>query len=95
MSVKSRLTDVLKHQILHQLPSLLRDIEVRIREGEAELSRLGEERATLADQRQYLLHIARRFLMLMKSATDGSYKDAFFGSAKTAEGYAKRLRAVI
>ncbi|KAF2464380.1 uncharacterized protein BDR25DRAFT_319249 [Lindgomyces ingoldianus] len=62
-SLKPRLSNILKDQILRQLPSLLQDVESGLS-------------------------------VLMKAAVDGIYNDPFFGSAKTEEGYQKRLRAV-
>lgn len=94
-SLKGRLSDVLKDQILDQLPSLLRDVAEGIRAGEARLSRLGGSRATPEAQRQYLARVAQDFSTLTKSATDGIYQESFFGSANTTDGYRRRLRAVV
>ena len=94
-SLKERLSNVLKEQILHQLPSLLHDVEVGIGESRTKMVRLGNSRVTFADQRQYLLQVAQEFSALIKSAVDGVYINSFFGSAKTNEGYRRRLRAVV
>lgn len=94
-SLKIRLSNVLKDQILRQLPGLLEDIHKGIAECETKLERLGTARDSLADQRRYLSQVAQDFSSLMKATINGTYEDAFFGSAKTEEGYQKRLRAVV
>ena len=94
-SLKPRLSNILKDQILRQLPSLLQDVESGILECQGRLNRLGTPRATFEEQRRYLLRASQDFSVLMKAAVDGIYNDPFFGSAKTEEGYQKRLRAVV
>ncbi|KAK5129239.1 hypothetical protein LTR08_003724 [Meristemomyces frigidus] len=54
-SLKHRLSNVLKNQILRQLPSLLRDVEAGILACHTRLKHLGNPRATLVDQHRYLL----------------------------------------
>lgn len=94
-SLKPRLSNVLKDQILRQLPNLLQDVESGISECRSRLERLGTPRATFDEQRRYLLRVSQDFSVLMKAAVDGIYNNPFFGSAKTEEGYQKRLRAVV
>lgn len=94
-SLKPRLSNVLKDQIVHQLPSLLWDVQLVRSECQARLDRLGTSRATFEEQRLYLLRASQAFSGLMKAAIDGFYNDPFFGRAKTKEGYQKRLRAVV
>ncbi|KAG5993869.1 hypothetical protein E4U43_003379 [Claviceps pusilla] len=92
-SLKPRLSNVLKDQILQQLPDLLNDVESEINACTSLLDRLGTPRSTMVEQRKYLLQVSRDFTLLMKAAVDGEYNHPFFGSAKTEEGYKKRLRA--
>jgi hypothetical protein len=94
-SLKPRLSNVLKDQIVHQLPSLLQDVQHVRSECQTRLDRLGTPRATFEEQRRYLLRASQDFSGLMKAAIDGFYNDPFFGRAKTEEGYQKRLRAVV
>lgn len=94
-ALKTRLSNVLKEQILRQLPSLLRDVEMLIADCQHKLQRLGTPRTTVAEQRRYLLQVSQHFSTLVKAAVNGVYNDGFFGSAKTDEGYHKRLRAVV
>jgi GTP-binding protein EngB required for normal cell division len=94
-SLKPRLSGVLKEQILHQLPSLVQDVESGVSESQSLLERLGGPRTTFEEQRRYLLQVSHDFSILMKAAVDGVYIDPFFGSAKTDKGYQKRLRAIV
>jgi GTP-binding protein EngB required for normal cell division len=94
-SLKPRLSNVLKDQILHQLPSLLQDVRLAIEESQARLNRLGTSRGTLEEQRRYLIRASQDFSSLMKAAVDGIYNDAFFGRAQEESGYQKRIRAVV
>ncbi|KAG6266920.1 hypothetical protein E4U48_005272 [Claviceps purpurea] len=92
-TLKPRLSDVLKNQILQQLPDLLHDVESEIDACSTIVDRLGTPRSSANEQRKYLLKVSREFTNLMKAAINGEYNHPFFGSAKTNEGYNKRLRA--
>lgn len=94
-SLKPRLSNVLKNQILRQLPGLIQDVEEGVSDCQRRLQQLGTQRVTVSEQRRYLVDVSQRFSTLMRAAVDGVYNDAFFGTAKTEEGYEKRLRAVI
>ncbi|KAK3175407.1 hypothetical protein K4F52_010291 [Lecanicillium sp. MT-2017a] len=95
LSLRPRLSNVLREQILQQLPSLLHDVASEMDSCSAELQRLGAARSTVREQRRYLLQVSREFTTLMQAAVDGEYNNAFFGSAKTDEGARRRLRARI
>ncbi|OBR03058.1 Dynamin family protein [Colletotrichum higginsianum IMI 349063] len=94
-SLKPRLSNVLKNQILLQLPSLLLDIESNLEDCRQRLKQIGPSRKTIKEQRQYLLRTSQEFSTLMKAAADGNYSHAFFGSALEEDGYRRRLRAVV
>ncbi|TPX18648.1 uncharacterized protein E0L32_002505 [Thyridium curvatum] len=94
-ALRPRLSEVLKQQILRQLPSLVEDVEARILDCQHHLARLGASRGSLAEQRRYLHHIGEQFSMLIRASLDGSYNDPFFGSAEQEDGYQKRVRAVV
>ncbi|PVH98723.1 dynamin family protein [Periconia macrospinosa] len=94
-SLKPRLGKILKDQITAQLPAVLNQIQDGIQESKNILNLLGPSRATFSEQQRYLLQISQSFSSLVKAAVDGSYYDPYFGSAATAEGYQKRLRAVL
>lgn len=94
-SLKPRLSNLLKDQILFQLPSLIKDVEKGIHKCKDSLKKLGTPRESASEQRQYLIHISHEFSALMKAALDGTYNDPFFGSSNTEQGLDRRLRAVV
>jgi GTP-binding protein EngB required for normal cell division len=93
--LKIRLSNILKDQILLQLPGLLEDVSVGITASHSLLEQLGSSRSALRDQRRYLLQVSHDLSALIKSAVDGMYNDRFFGNAMTNTGYQRRLRAVV
>ena len=94
-TLRPRLSDVLLHQILRELPNLMSDVEEGIERSKLQLQTLGGPRSSLPEQRNYLLQASRTFETLMTAAVHGRYADAFFGDAETVQGYAKRLRSVV
>lgn len=94
-SLKSRLSSVLKRQIMQQLPSLVEDVERSIHDCKLRLDRLGAARSSPEEQLQYLSRVSQDFTSLTKAAVDGNYNHVFFGDKKTYDGYNKRLRAVV
>ncbi|MCJ1323323.1 hypothetical protein MMC15_008679 [Xylographa vitiligo] len=94
-TLRDRLSRVLLRQIAAELPSLIDEIEIKSNTCRDRLDKLGEPRATVDEQRLYLLHISQSFQSLAKAAVDGTYNDPFFGDAKSTPGYQKRIRAVI
>jgi GTP-binding protein EngB required for normal cell division len=94
-ALRTRLSSVLKDQILSQLPSLVQDVENGMLECTERLDRLGPVRTTREEQLDYLLHVSEEYTSLMKQAIDGMYTDRFFGSRKKRDGYPLKLRAVV
>ncbi|KAI0849468.1 P-loop containing nucleoside triphosphate hydrolase protein [Daldinia vernicosa] len=94
-SLRTRLSEVLKEQILEQLPEVLEEIQRGLDECTSQLEKLGEARSTRAEQRKYLLKASHQFSNLITEAKDGFYQDKFFGNAREEIGYRKRLRAVV
>jgi GTPase SAR1 family protein len=94
-TLRPRLSRVLLGQILAELPSLVRDVEIELQACQERLGALGASRGTISDQRMYLLKVSQTFLSLMTAAVEGVYVDGFFSDPDTKEGYAKRLRAVV
>ena len=94
-ALRGRLSRVLLEHITTELPALIDDIERGIKDCEGRLSHLGESRASVKEQRTFLMRTSQRFQSLVKAATDGDYSDSFFGDSFSDEGYSKRLRAVI
>lgn len=94
-TLRDRLSKLLLGQIAAELPSLIEEIDIKSKACRSRLDRLGEPRATLAEQRVYLLHISQSFQSLVKAAVDGTYNDPFFEDAKSEAGYQKRIRALM
>ena len=94
-NLRSRLNKVLLGQIATELPSLIEEIDVKSGACRNRLERLGDPRATLAEQQLYLFHLSQSFQSLVKAAVDGTYNDPFFGDARSEPGYEKRIRAVM
>lgn len=93
--LRDRLSKMLFNQIREQLPGLMADIEKEKTDCRAKLEELGQSRLTLEEQREYLLDISEGFEKLCTDAINGPYNDPFFGDGVAAEGYEKRLRAVV
>ncbi|KAE8320142.1 P-loop containing nucleoside triphosphate hydrolase protein [Aspergillus transmontanensis] len=94
-TLRQRLSKLLLGQIAAELPSLIDEIQSKMDLCAKGLEKLGEPRATLKEQRSYLLHISQCFQTLVRSGLDGSYNSSFFESAHSENGYHKRMRAVI
>ena len=94
-SLNVRLSKILLEQIKRYIPSLIKDIQLGIEECKMKLTKLGDSRSTVEEQRQYLLELSEYFQALCKPAIDGNYDDEFFGDPSSDEEYRKRLRAVV
>ncbi|KAI3321064.1 dynamin family protein [Xylariaceae sp. AK1471] len=93
--LRTRLSEVLLRQIATELPSLIMEIDEKLRDCSDLLRQLGEPRATVHEQRLCLLNISQRFQSIVYDVKNGTYTDPFFVSADTELGYEQRLRAVI
>lgn len=89
-TLRVRLSHVLRDQILWQLPSVIENVSAGIVEYKHILEKLGASRATVSEQRRYLLKISAGFSELVKAAVDGVYTNDFFKASKD-----RHLRAVI
>ena len=74
---------------------LIDDIETKINDCRGTLARLGPNRDGFDQQRLFLLQISQEFQAISKASLDGSYGHRYFGESRSANGYTKRLRAVI
>ncbi|EOA85870.1 uncharacterized protein SETTUDRAFT_151664 [Exserohilum turcica Et28A] len=93
--LRERLSKLLLVQIAAELPGLVEEIELKSAACRTGLEKLGQPRASIEDQRQYLVTLSQACQALTKAAVDGTYNDDFFGDAKTDAGYQKRIRAVV
>ncbi|KAJ5214784.1 hypothetical protein N7468_010463 [Penicillium chermesinum] len=94
-TLRNRLSSLLLGQISNELPSLIEEINSKITVCQQELTKLGNPRSTIDEQRSYLLQISQGFQSIVKAAVDGTYNEPFFGDATTDAGCQKRIRAVI
>lgn len=99
-ALRHRLSSSLLCLIHRNLPDLITDIQNKIMDSELEIEKMGAPRATIQEQRQYLVDISSRFGRITNQALNGSYVDEFFGGFR--EGMTskkeldfRRLRAVI
>ncbi|KAL1836384.1 hypothetical protein VTJ49DRAFT_5222 [Mycothermus thermophilus] len=86
----TRLSRVLRQQIIRQLPAVIEDVTKGIEDCKEILARLGPARVTITEKRRYLLAVSTRFTKLARAAVDGIYTDAFFRGSRS-----RRLRAVV
>ncbi|KKK14665.1 dynamin GTPase, partial [Aspergillus ochraceoroseus] len=94
-SLRTRLSKLLLRQIAAELPSLIEEIKAKEYECIKQLKKLGQPRATLDEQKSYLLHISQHFQSLVKAAVDGTYNEVFFEGIQSSAGRQKRIRAVV
>lgn len=94
-TLRSRLSALLLTRIKKELPRVYKEINNGLKDCETQLSKLGQSRSTVYEQRVFLSKIGETFGRLCKAATDGIYEEEFFGDVTTTEGRLKRLRAVI
>lgn len=95
VALRERLSNVLRNQILMQLPSVLEDVEAGLELCRNTLHKLGASRASNDEQRRYLFNISTKFSSLLQAAIDGQYTDVYFSDNKQQPAYPKRLRAVL
>lgn len=93
-TLRPRLSRVLQTQILRELPSLMNDVDMGMKECQARLDGLGVSRGSPEEQRLHLHTVSDAFTTLMRDALNGRYDGQYFGDASTDDGYTKRIRAV-
>ena len=93
--LRRRLSRVLLSQIKQEVPSLLREIELKLDDCKTELRRAGQARGTETQQRRFLLDLSQEYRTLSRAAVDGVYGDEFFGDPLSDDDYQKRVRAVV
>jgi GTP-binding protein EngB required for normal cell division len=95
-ALRTRLSALLRDQILDQLESLVQDVKVGIDDCDARLKRLGPERKTRQQQLSYLLRVSEEYTSLATQAVEGTYTAyQFFGKRKEIDKFRRRLRAVV
>lgn len=94
-TLRTRLSKLLLRQIATELPNMMRELDAKFTECNADLQDLGVPRVDERDQRLYLFQIGEDFSTLVKSSVDAGYNHSFFVDAKTDRGYTQRIRAVV
>lgn len=94
-SLKPRLSNLLREQIITHLPGFIAEVSAEIKDVEAKLERLGQPRKTIGAKRQYLIDVSKEFTSLATAAVDGNYNGDFFHDPRTPEGAKQHLRATV
>ncbi|KAK4890570.1 hypothetical protein LTR27_010732 [Elasticomyces elasticus] len=92
-SLREKLEQCLFGCIISELPALLDELKVELKDRQSTIERLGPARATLEEQRRYLSTIMSRLHRLTEAALDGDYDTAEFVTFFNRSD--KRLRAAI
>ncbi|KAF2723971.1 hypothetical protein K431DRAFT_219093 [Polychaeton citri CBS 116435] len=74
----TRLSRLLLRHLKTELPGFQRELKEKLHDTDCELEKLGEARATLPEQRKFLIAISATYHGIVKSALDGNYEDPFF-----------------
>lgn len=93
--LRTRLSKVLMRQIAYELPSVIKELESKLKACREQLGKRGQPRITTNEQRLYLVKISQNFQILTKASVDGVYTDSFFEDTASDRGYCQRIRAVI
>lgn len=81
-SLRSRLSNLLYQHIKQELPGLRKELDAIYKHTDSQLAKLGESRATVQQQRQYLTGLSIHFHDLTRSAANGLYDHAYFNSSQ-------------
>lgn len=95
-ALRDRLSNVLLDEIRSNLPHVISDIRSQIAQCKDRMKKLGRERTTASQQRQYLTHISSEFQRLVVDASNGRFSDRFFLKSEEDDKWRNRmLRAMI
>ena len=99
-SLCTRLSHLLYKHLKTELPALQKELNDKHRGVCRELERLGEKRATVQEQRRFLMAVSTKYQDIVSDAVKGHYEDTFFGfldpdTAVDDETNMRRLRAVV
>ena len=78
-SLRSRLSRLLQKHLQKELPGLQKELNSNLVETDKSLSLLSDKRATLPEQRQYLIQHSMQAHDIIKAAVQGHYENQFFG----------------
>ncbi|KAF9777043.1 hypothetical protein IL306_004686 [Fusarium sp. DS 682] len=94
-ALRSKLSTILRDQILAHLPNLVQDVENGLHDCSDRIERLGPVRNTPQEQLGYLVRVSEEYTSLMMQAVEGTYTNQFFGNRKNDDKFFRRLRAVV
>nr|POF13789.1 interferon-induced gtp-binding protein mx2 [Quercus suber] len=93
-SLRTRLSEVLFQHIRMELPGLISEILAATNETRSHLARMGRSRATLTEQRMFVMELGQKFRDLSHAACEGSYGASFFDEIDSNHD-SRRLRAAV
>jgi len=93
-ALRSTLSNILEQHVHHELPGLVKSLNVDLEKCTKDLSHLRQARDTFEDQQKYLLEISTAFEILVKQNTSGiSFGESLGESFAPMEG--RSLRALV
>lgn len=78
-TLRTRLSKLLFQHLVQELPSVKREIDVKLHDTREQLEQMGEKRTTIPEQRTALTQMAQDINGLLRAAITGHYADGFFG----------------
>jgi hypothetical protein len=84
---------LLFEHIKKELPNLRTELDKKLAETAKELQRLGAQRSTVDEQRQYLMKLSMLFYDIAKAGLHGHYDAEYFADKEDFEDAVKQLRA--
>ncbi|KAF7114502.1 hypothetical protein CNMCM5793_008806 [Aspergillus hiratsukae] len=95
-ALQTRLNRAIFDRMKEYIPDMVGNVEKKISENKAKLEKLGPPRATIQEQRAYLLGISSKCERIIAQALNGTYSDGFFTSeARMGAPDFRKLRSVI
>lgn len=99
-SLRDRLSQLLYGHLKLELPKLRVELNARYDATEKSLEELGVKRATLAEQKRFLVMASAAYQSIVQAATDGYYEAPFFAETNAQKGFEdsknmRRLRAAV
>lgn len=79
-SLRDRLSKLLLQHLIKELPSLREEMNTKLQDTEDQISKLGEKRTTVGEQRMMLMKVSMQINDILKSAVKGYYENNFFGA---------------
>jgi len=92
-SLRTRLSELLFEHIKKELPDLRTELDKKLAETTKELQRLGAQRSTVDEQRQYLVKLSMSFYDIAKAGLHGHYDAEYFADKENFEDAVEQLRA--